>query len=87
MATAPRTTQVTCTIIRKKKKKGKYIDPKGPGPKKDPVKTIALVVLPQQQPFHKYLSEELRVMFIVTHYLISIVQLICTTVQLMCVID
>ena len=47
------------TIIRKKK--GKYIDPKGPGPKKDPVKTIALVVLPQQQPFHKYLSDELRV--------------------------
>ena len=47
------------TIIRKKK--GKYIDPKGPGPKKDPVKTIALVVLPQQRPFHKYLSDELRV--------------------------
>ena len=50
------------TIIRKKK--GKYIDPKGPGPKKDPVKTIALAVLPQQQPFHKYLSDELRVMFV-----------------------
>ena len=48
------------TIIRKKK--GKYIDPKGLGPKKDPVKTIALVVLPQQQPFHKYLSDELRVL-------------------------
>ena len=47
------------TIIRKKK--GKYIDPKGLGPKKDPVKTIALVVLPTQRPFHKYLSEELRV--------------------------
>ena len=60
------TATVTCTVIRKKKK-GKYIDPKGPGPKKDPVKTIALVVLPQQRPFHKYLSDELRVIFIVTH--------------------
>ena len=60
MATAAVTKTVTCTVIRKKKK-GKYIDPKGPGPKKDPVKTIALVVLPQQRPFHKYLSDELRV--------------------------
>ena len=60
-ARATATRKVTCAVIRKKK--GKYVDPKGPGPKKDPVKTIALVVLPQQRPFHKYLSEELRVIF------------------------
>lgn len=56
------------TIIRKKK--GKYIDPKGPGPKKDPVKTIALTVLPQQRPFHKYLSEELRVFLLFTCFVL-----------------
>ena len=56
-------------IIRKKTK---YIDPKGEGPKKDPVKTIALVVLPQQRPFHKYLSEELRVRLLLTAVLVII---------------